>query len=108
MLNIKSNPDGAEVYLDGQFVGNTPYTVTKPDGDKQLKLELRQSGYESRLVPISARTSDMTLTLKKVEEKAAHPSATKAAKRPRAENGSREERPANRGQSQTEVLDPWN
>jgi serine/threonine-protein kinase len=107
-VTLKSNPEGAEVYLDGQLVGNTPYTLTKPDGDKQLKLEFRQAGYESRLVPVSARTSDMTLTLKKVEEKAARPAATKAPKRPRAESGSREERPANRGQSQTEVLDPWN
>jgi serine/threonine-protein kinase len=108
-LNIKSNPEGVEVYLDGQLVGNTPYTVIKPDGDKQMKLELRQSGYESRLVAISSRTSDMMLTLKKVEDKAAaHSSGNRAAKRPRAESGSREERPANRGQSQTEVLDPWN
>jgi hypothetical protein len=110
LVGIKSTPDGAEVYLDGQLVGNTPYTIARPDGSKQLKLELRMSGYESRTLSVSSRTSDMNLALKKVEEKTPPHTSSSArpAKRPRSESSPREERPASRGQSQTEVLDPWN
>jgi serine/threonine-protein kinase len=110
-VTVASNPDSAEVYLDGSLIGNTPFPIVKPSADKAaLKLELRLNGYENKSVIISARSNDVAVTLKKLEDKpAAHPTAAKPAKRPRGESGAREERPSNHGSgSQTEVLDPWN
>jgi serine/threonine-protein kinase len=108
---LKSSPDGAEVYVDGSLVGNTPFELTKPQGDDQLKVELHKPGYENKTFGISALSNDMTINLNKLEQRpAATPSrpaaATRPTKRPTRNEGTREERP--RGQSQTEVLDPWN
>jgi hypothetical protein len=108
-IMVKSVPDSAEVYLDDSLVGNTPYPIVKPTPDKpSFKLELRSAGYENKFVVISARSNDIAVTLKKVEEKAApHQASPRSAKRARSESGSREERQGH-GASQTEVLDPWN
>jgi hypothetical protein len=110
-VTVASNPDSAEVYLDGSLSGSTPYQIAKPSADKPaLKLELRLNGYENKSVIISARSNDVAVTLKKLEDKpAAHPTAAKPAKRPRSESAAHEERPKSHGAgSQTEVLDPWN
>jgi hypothetical protein len=109
-VTVSSVPENAEVYIDGSLVGNTPFPIVRPGSDKaSLKLELRLSGYENRSVVISARSNDVALTLKKVEEKAAaHPAPARPAKRSRTESGSHEERSSSHGGSQTEVLDPWN
>jgi serine/threonine-protein kinase len=109
-VTVASNPDSAEVYLDGSLLGNTPCPVVKPSADKPaLKLELRLNGYENKSVIISARSNDVAVTLKKLEDKpAAHPTPAKPAKRPRTESGAHQEKPSHSGGSQTEVLDPWN
>lgn len=44
-LNINSTPQGAQVYLNGRFVGNTPLTVRVTPGRQDV--ELRLAGYES-------------------------------------------------------------
>jgi eukaryotic-like serine/threonine-protein kinase len=109
-VTVSSVPENAEVYLDGSLVGNTPFPIVKPAADKaSVKLELRLPGYENKSVVISARSNDVAVTLKKVEEKAAaHPApAPRPAKRSRSESA-REERSNHGGGSQTEVLDPWN
>ena len=41
-LRITSDPTGAEIYLDGRFVGQTPSTIPTPTGTH--KIELRSSG----------------------------------------------------------------
>ena len=38
-LTITSDPDGAEVYLDGRFVGNTPATVKLPAGPHTVQVK---------------------------------------------------------------------
>jgi serine protease Do len=38
-LTVSSDPDGAEVYLDGKFVGNTPATVKLPIGPHTVQLK---------------------------------------------------------------------
>jgi hypothetical protein len=41
---VHSNPDGAEIYLDGQLIGSTPSTVELPAGNHELSVRL--SGYQ--------------------------------------------------------------
>jgi hypothetical protein len=41
---VHSNPDGAEIYLDGQLIGSTPSTVELPAGTHELSVRL--SGYQ--------------------------------------------------------------
>jgi len=42
-LTISSDSDGAEVYLDGQFLGNTPATLKLPIGPHAI--QLKSSGH---------------------------------------------------------------
>ena len=115
-ITIDSNPEHAEVFLEGSLVGNTPYQIEKPAAGKPQKLELRLPGYQSRSVEISQHSSnDVTLQLQKAQEVApaamrpAAPANRPAAnKRSRAEAPAKPARPAGRSQQQTEVLDPWN
>ncbi|HEX7479789.1 MAG TPA: serine/threonine-protein kinase [Polyangiales bacterium] len=116
-VTVAAEPAGAEVYVDGSLVGNAPYTVAKPDGDKQLHLELRATGYESKAIVISALTED-TLTVKLTQKpKAEEPRASTHAgsSKPKSKNGAAPagDKPAaaggqKSGRVQTEVLDPWN
>lgn len=41
---IRSTPDGAEIYLDGQMIGSTPSTLELPEGTHELSVRL--SGYQ--------------------------------------------------------------
>jgi hypothetical protein len=41
---VHSNPDGAEIYLDGQLIGSTPSIVELPAGNHELSVRL--SGYQ--------------------------------------------------------------
>jgi serine protease Do len=38
-LTVSSDPDGAEVYLDGKFLGNTPATLKLPIGSHTVQLK---------------------------------------------------------------------
>ena len=107
-LSVSSNPDHAEVYASGQLVGNTPYTLTKPESGKPVKLELRLPGYQNKSVEISNQSSDVTLQLEKLEVRPApRPAASSHTKRPRTEPAARPA-PAKKPPAQGEVLDPWN
>jgi serine protease Do len=37
-LSISSTPDGADVYVDGKFVGNTPETLKLPTGTHVIRI----------------------------------------------------------------------
>ncbi len=54
---VKSIPDGADITLDGKFVGSTPSTVRLPPGDHTIALE--KSGYKTwqRTMTVGARAS---------------------------------------------------
>jgi len=41
---VRSTPDGAEIYLDGQLIGSTPSTLELPAGTHELSVRL--SGYQ--------------------------------------------------------------
>lgn len=45
VLNIKSEPSGADVYLDGNFVGDTPSSLQVAAGDHHLKVSTK--GYRT-------------------------------------------------------------
>jgi len=108
-LSVGSNPNHAEVYVNGLMVGNTPYTLTKPESGKSVKLELRLPGYQNKSVEISDQSSDVLLQLEKIEERPApRPAASSPApKRPRVEPAARPA-PPKKNPTQGEVLDPWN
>jgi hypothetical protein len=38
-IELKSNPDGAEISIDGKYVGNTPTTLHLSVGDHAIKFE---------------------------------------------------------------------
>lgn len=44
-LNIKSNPDAADIEIDGNFVGNTPSSLELLPGDHNVVI--KKSGYKS-------------------------------------------------------------
>ena len=46
-INFASNPDSAKVYIDGQYVGETP-VVYKVDARKTHDIEFRKDGYKSK------------------------------------------------------------
>jgi len=114
LVTVTSYPANAEIYQEGALVGNSPYALSKPDSGKDVKLELRLPGYDSKVVTISAATGSsigVNLAKKpedkpKAEEKPApHVNATPKPKKPKAEG-----KPASgggKGRAQTEVLDPW-
>lgn len=43
-INIKSSPDGAEITVDGKYMGSTPSTLRLSSGDHQIRLE--KSGFK--------------------------------------------------------------
>ncbi|MCB9597206.1 MAG: serine/threonine protein kinase [Sandaracinaceae bacterium] len=64
-VTIGSEPQGAEVLLDGVMVGNTPVDLPRPaTGTQTVALRLR--GYEESTVQISPQTGDsLSLTLER-------------------------------------------
>ena len=51
---VKSDPDGADITVDGKYVGSTPSTVTLSPGDHAIKVE--KSGFKAweRTIGVSA------------------------------------------------------
>lgn len=65
-VSVSSVPDGAEVYVDGSFVGSTPSVLPLPPGS--YKLEVRSAGYKSWSRDIKA-LSGGEISLRAVLEK---------------------------------------
>ena len=66
-LSVNSNPDGAEVYLDNFFIGNTPTTLKLKPGKHTITV--KQSGYKEWSREVSADSGSeahVTATLEKV------------------------------------------
>ncbi len=65
---VKSTPDGAEIIVDGKYVGNTPSTVRLAPGDHTFSLE--KSGYTSWQRTMTAGSGSIVTvdaTLQKVQ-----------------------------------------
>jgi eukaryotic-like serine/threonine-protein kinase len=83
-LNVTSKPERAEVYVDGQQVGITPYVLSKPGPNKTVTLKLRLDGYEDRQVEITEQSRDTFLQLEKEPSKPKNTAASDQPKRPTA------------------------
>ena len=46
-INVASDPDGAKVYIGGQYVGETP-VMYKVDSRKTHNIEFRKEGYKTK------------------------------------------------------------
>jgi hypothetical protein len=67
-IELKSNPDGAEISVDGKYVGNAPTTMHLPIGDHAIKFE--KSGYkawERTLTITQGETTTVSCSLEKQE-----------------------------------------
>jgi len=66
-VNIKSTPDGAEITIDGKFVGSTPSTVPLAPGDHEIVIQKTSSSAQripgGEVSLPSYRTWRRTLTL---------------------------------------------
>jgi serine protease Do len=60
-VNVSSDPEGAEVYLDGKFVGNAPATLRIPVGEHDVRLSAPNRGDWERTLEI---LNDSQVTLK--------------------------------------------
>ena len=60
---IRSVPEGAKVYLDGEYRGDTPLSLTLPDGTDNgyRHLRLEKPGYKSSETQISRRQDGVRL-----------------------------------------------
>ncbi len=67
-LTISSIPDGAEIEVDGSFMGNTPSAVELAAGDHSVSL--RKSGYKvwERKIKLTGGDIRLNAELEKVEE----------------------------------------
>jgi len=67
-LAVTSNPDGAEVYVDGSLIGNAPVTLKLTAGKHTIRVSI--SGYKDWVREISAESgtqAHLTAALEKVD-----------------------------------------
>jgi hypothetical protein len=67
-IELKSNPDGAEISIDGKYVGNTPTTLHLSVGDHSIKFE--KPGFkpwERTLTITPGETTTIPATLEKLD-----------------------------------------
>ena len=57
-VRILSSPPGAEIYLDGEYRGTTPATVTAVTAGNH-NLEIRADGYDRWLSPVTVKAGSM-------------------------------------------------
>lgn len=73
-LRLRSNPDGAEVLVDGKGVGTTPLTWTAPSG-RSMKVEMRLDGYAGAETTVGRLSDGQRKTVELTLAKAATPGA---------------------------------
>jgi len=67
-IELKSNPDGAEISIDGKYVGNAPTTLHLSVGDHAIKFE--KPGFkpwERTLTITQGESTTIPVTLEKLE-----------------------------------------
>ncbi|CAA6807000.1 MAG: Unknown protein [uncultured Campylobacterales bacterium] len=60
VITIDSDPQGADVYIDGESKGKTPLSVTL-DKNKHKNLKISKSGYNSRVLGLDTSFNFITL-----------------------------------------------
>jgi hypothetical protein len=71
LLDISSTPSGADIELDGSFIGSTPSSVSVPAGEHTLAI--KRKGYAAWQRKINALAGKVTITAELVAEKTATP-----------------------------------
>ncbi len=65
LLRLSSSPVGAEVYLNGEYIGNTPVEASVPEGNYQANLKLRgHEEFKANVVMRRDTETSGTLALK--------------------------------------------
>lgn len=59
MLNIFSNVEGAEIYVNGKFVGLTPCVVKGLPAERECKIVLRKKGHKDAKKKVRPRGNDL-------------------------------------------------
>ena len=69
-VDVRSNPAGAEIFVNNILMGLTPIEGLKLAGDQVHRLQLRKQGYEPWVVPLSAASPlPKMIALKKLKPK---------------------------------------
>ena len=64
VVNVTSNPPGADIYVDGQFVGNTPSTLHLTAGPHAIKIESEgKHAWERQMEVIRDSNVNLSATL---------------------------------------------
>jgi hypothetical protein len=69
-LSINSDPSGANVYLDGQYQGTTPLTISGLSGPHGYNIALTMQGYRTYFTSVyisNGKTSTVSATLTPVQ-----------------------------------------
>jgi hypothetical protein len=56
-VNFNSNPEGAEVWVNGELKGFTPLLNLKLKSDKDYKVEIKKSGFTTHIGSINSGVS---------------------------------------------------
>ena len=63
---LVADPDGAEISVDGKYIGNAPTTLHLPVGDHTIRIEKPSyKAWERTLTITSGETTTITSTLEK-------------------------------------------
>ncbi len=57
-VTVTSEPEGVEVWLGDELLGNAPVEIPRPEGDERVELTLRRAGYRDQIVRISSLTAE--------------------------------------------------
>jgi serine/threonine-protein kinase len=107
-IEISTVPKGVEVYLAGALVGNTPYTLDKPEGKEVVELRFRKAGFKEKKVKISSMTSErMQVTLSKASSRRRRSTRTTARKPKPKRTGAGPSWLGSGDWGRTDLLDPW-
>ena len=80
VLDLKSDPENADVLIEGEVVGKTPHQHEVARGDRPLTIEFRRSGFrpQTRQV-VPDESKKVAVSLDRIERVEHKPAASKAA-----------------------------
>lgn len=112
MVRIITDPEGVEVWSAGALLGNTPFSVPRPEDEENLTLLLRQPGYREHEVRLSRLTQEeVRVTLVRERTSSSTRGGSRSQKTPRpSEPTTTDDGPRPVGPTRpagSEVLDPW-
>ncbi len=105
ITNYDTTPTGAEVYLDGALLGQTPLDVERPRRGERLELTFKLDGYKDETVRLIARTQakvHVKLEKDRSSSRRRRASRTSAKSQPTTET-----KTVKRNRRKDEIADPW-